>query len=95
VRLRGGDMVAVETPRAGAVTLAVRPEHVRVGPAGLPATITNLVYFGTDTHAHCALSDGTPVVARVPARADGVSDLVTGDRVHLTFAPGAVQVLAA
>jgi spermidine/putrescine transport system ATP-binding protein len=95
VRLGCGEVVAVDSTRAGSVTLAVRPEHVRVGAAGLPATITNLVYFGTDTHAHCALSDGSAVVARVPSRADGVSDLVTGDRVHLTFAPGAVQVLAA
>jgi spermidine/putrescine transport system ATP-binding protein len=95
VRLACGETVAVETARAGAVTLAVRPEHVSLAPQGLPATITNLVYFGTDTHTHCRLADGTPVVARVPARADGASDMVTGDRVRLAFAPGAVQVLAA
>jgi spermidine/putrescine transport system ATP-binding protein len=94
VRLACGETVAVDTNRAGSVTLAVRPEHVSLAPQGLPATIANLVYFGTDTHTHCVLADGTPVVARVPARADGAAEMVTGDRVRLAFAPGAVQVLA-
>ncbi len=95
VRLSCGETVAVAAGRAGPVTLAVRPEHVRLADEGLAATIANLVYFGTDTHAHCALSDGTPVVARVPARPDGAAQMAVGDRVRLAFAPGAVQVLAA
>jgi spermidine/putrescine transport system ATP-binding protein len=94
VRLTCGETVAVETNRSGAVTLAVRPEHVALAPQGLSATITNLVYFGTDTHAHCQLADCAPVVARVPARPDGAADMVIGDKVRLSFAPGAVQVLA-
>ena len=46
--------------RSGQVTLAVRPEQVRLGPAGeagaIPARIQRLVYFGTDTHCHLRLA---------------------------------------
>jgi spermidine/putrescine transport system ATP-binding protein len=90
VTLGCGATVNVPTTTSGKVTLAIRPEHVRIAADGIPATITNLVYFGTDTHAHAALSDGAQVVARVPSDA---APLTMGQKVHLTFAPGAAQVL--
>ena len=83
--------------RAGEVTVAVRPEQVRIldrsEPGALPATITNLVYFGTDTHCHMALADGSEVVARLQSPATGDAGLELGGKVGLRFASGAAQVL--
>ncbi|MCA3449907.1 MAG: ABC transporter ATP-binding protein [Rhodobacter sp.] len=99
VRLSCGDLVdaAGTEGRSGKVTLAVRPEQVRLTRAGepgaLPATITDWVYFGTDTHCHLALSDGTEVVARLQSLATGDAGLEKGKAVALRFAPGAAQVL--
>ncbi|MCA3510136.1 MAG: ABC transporter ATP-binding protein [Rhodobacter sp.] len=99
VRLSSGDLVdaAGTEGRSGKVTLAVRPEQVRLTRAGepgaLPATITGWVYFGTDTHCHLALSDGTEVVARLQSPATGDAGLEKGKSVALRFAPGAAQVL--
>ncbi len=81
----------------GAVTVAVRPEQVRIVGAdekgALPAAIRNLVYFGTDTHCHLELADGSEVIARLQSPASGDAGLETGARVGLRFAPGAAQVL--
>ena len=96
VRLSTGDTVAVETAASGAVTLAVRPEQVRIGEPGggaIAARVKFNVYFGTDTHCHLALADGTEVVARVQSPASGESGIVEGAEVGLRFAPGAAQVL--
>ncbi len=96
VRLGCGATVDVVGTRPGAVTLTVRPEQVRIEPAGaggIPAVLTSLVYFGTDTHCHLALSDGAEVVARVQNPTGGDVGLVQGQAVSLRFAPGAAQVL--
>ena len=97
VRLSTGDTVAVETRGAGAVTLAVRPEQVRLvapGEAGsIAAVVKFLVYFGTDRHCHLALADGTEVVARVQSPASGEAGIVEGSAVGIRFATGAAQVL--
>jgi spermidine/putrescine transport system ATP-binding protein len=90
ITLGNGTTVPLAHAANGKVTLAIRPEHVRIAPDGIPATITNLVYFGTDTHAHAALSDGAQVVARVPSDA---AALTMGQKVHLQFAPHAARVL--
>ncbi len=96
-RLASGDVIDLAAPTTGDVTLTVRPEQVRLaalGEAGaLPATITNLVYFGTDTHVHLALSDGTEVTARVQSPATGDAGLERGAKAAIRFAPGAVQVV--
>jgi spermidine/putrescine transport system ATP-binding protein len=93
VRLAAGPVV--EAPAAsGKVTLAVRPEQVRLVAAGeagaIPATVAGAVYFGTDTHVHLTLGDGAEVVARVQS---GVEVPENGAAVGLRFAPGAAQVL--
>ena len=98
VRLDCGVTVAVDDQAAaGKVTLAVRPEQVRVQTAdtagAIPATITNWVYFGTDTHCHLVLADGSPVVARLQSPAMGEAGLEIGASVAVSFAPGAAQVL--
>ena len=97
-RLATGDLVEVAGVAPGArVTVAVRPEQVRLVAAdeagAIPATVTNLVYFGTDTHCHLALKDGTEVVARLQSPATGDAGLTKGQTVGLRFAPGAAQVV--
>jgi spermidine/putrescine transport system ATP-binding protein len=97
VRLGGGDTVAAQTAASGRVTLAIRPEHIDLVAPGTPgtlaATLTNLVYFGTDTHCHARLADGTEVVARLQSPASGSIGVTAGDAVGLRFAAGAAQVL--
>ncbi len=96
-RLSSGDRVALETPAKGTVTLTVRPEQVRLEPAaeagGIAATITNLVYFGTDTYVQMALSDGTDITARVQSPVTGDLGLERGGTVGLRFTTGAVQIV--
>ncbi len=98
-RLATGDLVEVTGggQPGQAVTVTIRPEQVRIGPAGeagtLAATITNLVYFGTDTHCHVALSDRSEVVARLQSPATGEVGLALGDKVGLRLQAGAAQVL--
>ena len=97
VRLDCGAIVETASNRAGAVTLTIRPEQVRIvaaaEPGAIPATLQSTVYFGTDTHCHLILSDGTPVVARVQNPSGGDNGLANGQPLGLRFAPGAAQVL--
>ncbi|MGB7320210.1 MAG: ABC transporter ATP-binding protein [Albidovulum sp.] len=97
-QVAGGTRITIDTTHAdGDVTLAVRPEHVRiVGPGtqgAITADVTNSVYFGTDSHIYMALADGTAAVARLSSDADGSSGPEIGAKVGIVFAAGAVQVL--
>ena len=95
-RLDCGIVVRAKGAGHGRVTLTIRPEQLRLVPEAegdLPVKITNLVYFGTDTHCHMALPDGTEVVARLQSPADGESGLTIGQGIGLRFLPGALQVL--
>ena len=98
VRLSSGDVIALPFAASGEVTLAVRPEQVRIAPPGEPgalrATVSDAVYFGTDTHCHLALSDGTPVIARMPSH-PGAEPPARGQAVGLTFADGALRTVGA
>ncbi|HSG36738.1 MAG TPA: ABC transporter ATP-binding protein [Paracoccaceae bacterium] len=98
VRLATGDTIAasgVEAHAEGAaVTLAIRPEQVRVGDkGGLSATVAETVYFGTDTHLHLTLSDGSELVARLQSPPNGEIGLAPGATVSVSFTEDAVQVL--
>ncbi|MCF1709016.1 ABC transporter ATP-binding protein [Tabrizicola sp. J26] len=99
VTLASGDVVQVEGAegRKGKVTVVIRPEQVRLAEAGaaetIPATVESLVYFGTDTHCHLRLKDGTEMVARLQSPASGEAGLQQGQSVGLRFAPGAARVL--
>jgi spermidine/putrescine transport system ATP-binding protein len=80
----------------GKVTLAVRPEHASLsGATGsvLPGTLTNIVYFGTDTHFHVELDGGGRFVLRQQNQPDQTQTREVGDRVEVTLAPGVGQVL--
>jgi spermidine/putrescine transport system ATP-binding protein len=99
VRLGTGDLIAVPglalADHGRPLTVALRPEQLRLGPAGeagsIAARVGTLVYFGTDTHCHLHLADGTEVVARLQSPADGESGLAQGQEVAISFAPGAAQ----
>ena len=98
VALDAGGQVRIsdQGKAAGPVTLAVRPEHVRIVPentaGSLRATVRAQVYFGTDTHCHLAIGE-TEVVARLQSNPGGDPGLAVGTRVGLAFAPDALQVL--
>jgi spermidine/putrescine transport system ATP-binding protein len=81
------------------VVAAIRPESVVLTDDGaedsIPATVTDAIYFGTDTHCHVELDNREALVIRLQnARADRV-DLNPGARVGVRFDPDAVQVLGA
>ena len=99
VTLKSGDRISAGgTHRhSGDFTVTVRPEHVRIVAAGaegaIPATIRDQVYFGTDTHYHLQLKDGTEVVARQQTQSATETGLANGSPVGLHFDEGAARVL--
>ncbi len=97
VTLPSGATIAVKGAGKGAVTLAIRPEQIRLcasSDAGaMPATVMGLVYFGTDTHCHLALRGGATVTARLQSQASGDVALAVGDSVHIRASADAAQVL--
>ncbi len=97
VRLPTGDVIAVDNIDAAAegrdVSLAVRPEQVRIGEGKLEGRVAETVYFGTDTHCHLRMSDDTEVVARMQSPPSGDVGLAEGQTVAFDFVPGAVRVL--
>jgi len=94
-----GGVIALPAGTADAptATLAIRPEHLRLAPAGTPgaltATVAHSVYFGTDSHLHLRLADGAELVARQQTAADGATGPEPGAEVAVMIAEGAVQVL--
>ncbi len=100
VRLATGEVIVVDALRpvdhGRTVTVAVRPEQLRLGlteASALTARIATLVYFGTDTHCHLTLKDGTEVVARLQSPASGDAGLIEGQVIGLGLIPGAAQLV--
>ncbi len=95
LRLATGERIdAPGLVAGGTATISVRPEQLRLGKpqdGGLQATVKTLVYFGTDTHCHLALADGTEIVARLQSPSSGEAGLAQGQSVGVRFAEGAVQ----
>jgi spermidine/putrescine transport system ATP-binding protein len=100
VRLASGAVIeaAGAEGRSGGVTIAIRPEQLRLTTTGdegaIPARIANWVYFGTDTHCHLRLDDGTEIVARLQSPPSGEPGLERGAAVGVRATPGAARVLA-
>jgi spermidine/putrescine transport system ATP-binding protein len=97
-RLSTGDMVSVAgLTRSGPVTLTLRPEQIDIVAAGeagsIPATVSSLVYFGTDTHVNLRLSDGSDVTVRVQSPSTGDAGLREGQSVGLSINEGAAQIV--
>lgn len=100
VELGSGNRVAARLNNAhnggDVTTLAVRPEHARVVPEAdglMTGRLSNLVYFGTDTHYHVDLDDGIRFVVRVQNNTDMARVAAQGDRIGVTFPAGVGQVL--
>ncbi|EPX82718.1 ABC-type spermidine/putrescine transport system, ATPase component [Rubellimicrobium thermophilum DSM 16684] len=97
VRLRSGEVVAA-SPLAGPVTVAIRPEQIRLVPAEeegvLAATLEGATYLGTDSLLRLRLRDGSSVIARLPSVPGTDAAPPPGSLVGLRPVPGAVQVLA-
>ncbi len=96
-QLSGGSLSLPGQTRDGAVTLAIRPEHLRIVEAGYPgalqAVVKQSVYFGTDSHVHLRLPDETEMVVRVQTGAAGQDVPVAEKAVGLAVSPDAVHVL--
>ncbi|MGI3167569.1 ABC transporter ATP-binding protein [Pseudooceanicola sp. C21-150M6] len=94
VKLDTGEVLDVAADGQGPVTLAIRPEQIRIAPDGpLEATLKQTVYFGTDTHCHLVLKDGTEVVARLQSPPSGEVGLTPGEVLRIAPVQGSVQVL--
>jgi spermidine/putrescine transport system ATP-binding protein len=101
IRLSGGATVEAGLPEglkpSGTVTIVVRPEHadvVRHGePAALTGSLSNIVYFGTDTHYHVALDGGGEFIVRHQNSRGGEFSFRQGEKVGIAFEPDAAQVL--
>ncbi|MBB3993429.1 spermidine/putrescine transport system ATP-binding protein [Sulfitobacter undariae] len=100
VLLASGKTVTAHLPegvaREGAVTLAVRPEQASLTTSEtglLSGMIDNIVYFGTDTHVHMTLEDGTTFVLRQQNSADSTLEYEKGDRAAVRFGANVAQVL--
>ncbi|BBE70925.1 ABC transporter ATP-binding protein [Oharaeibacter diazotrophicus] len=96
----GGELFAVVPAgfsRTGEVTVVVRPEHARVVASGEPATLSgtleHAVYFGTDTHFHVRLADGSTFIVRRQNRPGEVLGVEVGDTVGVVVDPRAARLL--
>ncbi len=98
VRLPGGAVLhvaaeAFHAPPGGAVTLGVRPEHLRVeereggdGATGFPATVALVEYLGDSTIVYAQV-DGVPETIALKCRPEEVCP-EPGERVMLGFDAG-------
>ena len=82
---------------SGEVTIVVRPEQLEVVAAGsgnsVGCTVERIVYFGTDTHIHARMDDGTALTIRQQNRPGAAGSLSEGARIGVTVAPRVAQVL--
>jgi spermidine/putrescine transport system ATP-binding protein len=95
----GGEVwaeVAEGAPQSGNVTVIVRPENASVSTtssSALAGTVSNVVYFGTDTHVHLKLADDTPFTLRSQNVSGSENSLKIGDSVRIALAVGAARVI--
>jgi len=97
-RLAGGVEVPVrDGGKSGRLTLAVRPESLKIVPVdarnAIPAVVEQSVYFGTDSHVHLRLADGSEVVVRQQLGTGRADVPNSGAQAAVGFAPEAAQIL--
>jgi spermidine/putrescine transport system ATP-binding protein len=101
VRLESGVVVDASLPgaevRPGAVNLVIRPEHAElvedIASGDISGHISNVVYFGTDTHYHLELPGGRPFVVRMQNLRDRGSAFREGVEVGVLIKENSVQIL--
>ena len=98
--LECGGTISSEMPpegvSVGSVTVVVRPENAAITAvkgSDFTGVVKNVVYFGTDTHVHLKLSDGSPFIIRQQNAAGTASSVKTGDKVGITVAEGTARVI--
>lgn len=102
VRLSNGAVIAAALPAMqadrDAVTIVIRPEHAALTTASagtFDGILTDAIYFGTDTHYHLTLDDGTAFIVREQnSRADRLLH-DKGARVGVQLGQAAAQILGA
>ena len=97
VRFQGQTLGLAGAPQ-GPVTLMIRPEHVALGgplpeALNISATVTDQVYFGTDSHVHLALDEGATLVARVQNALRGTTSYAIGQRIAIALPADALRVM--
>jgi spermidine/putrescine transport system ATP-binding protein len=89
--------VSNDVKPSGRVTIVVRPEHASLMSDGKAATLkgvlSNVVYFGTDTHYHVKLARGGEFIVRQQNNNSGATGFKTGQTVGVMFDGNAAQVL--
>ena len=94
----GQGRMALAEATDGPITLMIRPEHV-VLTANVPdalnleASVAQLVFFGTDTHIHLALSNGAKLVARVQNAIHDGQSLTEGERIQISLPAKALRIV--
>jgi len=83
----------------GPLTLMIRPEHVTLATSlpdalNLTAAVTQIVFFGTDTHVHLRLDDGTALVARVQNVLHGGRTFAEGETIGVALPAEALRITA-
>jgi len=97
----GGAAIAATLPQGFApkdkVTVVVRPEHAQIVGNGTAATLSgkleNVVYFGTDTHFHVRLQDGSEFIVRQQNSRTNPHRFAQGDQAGIVIDDNAAQVL--
>ena len=91
------DCSAIDTARAGGeVTLALRPEKIRLGKADRSAgsgKVVQATYVGTDTNYVVELGDASHLDVRVQNALDGHARFQIGDLVAIDVPSGAARML--
>ena len=101
LKLASGKTIEASLPdnamARGPVTAVVRPEHANLvtgkAAAALDGKLSNIVYFGTDTHYHVALESGGEFIVRMQNARDDTGRWRIGDKVGVSIDKGSVQVL--
>jgi spermidine/putrescine transport system ATP-binding protein len=97
----GGAAVAATLPEGftpkDRVTIVVRPEHAQIVGDGARAALTgkleNVVYFGTDTHFHVRLPDGSEFIVRQQNSRANPHTFAQGDSAGIVIDDSSAQVL--
>jgi spermidine/putrescine transport system ATP-binding protein len=100
VRLGSGAVVDASLPAglapSGRMTVVVRPEQARLTREAeglLKGKLETVVYFGTDTHYHVRLDQGSEFTVRQQNTRTGMATHSEGERVGIDIAPDAAQML--
>ena len=80
----------------GEVTVVVRPENAVLAPlksADIKARVEHIVYFGTDTHVHARLGDGSKFTLRKQNVSGQQFGLEVGQEIGIAWATGAACLI--